>query len=149
MRRLLISLAAALVTALTFAVGATAPAQAHHEDKYTQSYVLKANPGLTVKQIQSNVYGFGFYTAPIDGDWGPKSRLAMAAYVDNFGSADTRPGVKRLQRIVGVKQDGYYGPVTRDAVRQWQGKHGLYRDGIAGWKTRTKMGLPVCHCGGH
>lgn len=149
MRRFLIGLAFFLTTALALTVVGAPAAQAHHEDKYTQSYVLKANPGLTVTQVQSNLYGFSFYTGAIDGSWGPKSRLGMADYVDNFRSVDTRPGVKRLQKIVGVTQDGRYGPATREAVRQWQRRHGLGADGIAGTQTRTRMGLPVCQCGGH
>lgn len=149
MRKPLLGALIALLTILATTVGATAPAQAHHEDKYTKSYVLRYNGALSVAQIQLNLYGYGEYTGAIDGDWGPMSRLAMAGYVDDFHTADTRPGVKRLQRIVGAKADGYYGPVTRRAVAQWQSKHGLHPDGIAGPKTRRKMGLPQCECGGH
>ena len=43
--------------------------------------------------------------------------------------------VKRIQKAVGVKADGYYGPDTRDAVKSFQKKHGLDADGIVGPDT--------------
>ncbi len=144
MRRLLI------VMAIAFAlVAPTTPAQAHHEDKYTAAYMKKHNPGLTVQQIQQNLNGFGYYTGLIDGSFGPKSRLAAAGHQDDWGHVKTAASVKRLQKIVGADQDGWYGPLTKEKLRQWQRKKGLYADGIAGRKTRTAMGLPVCQCGGH
>ena len=43
--------------------------------------------------------------------------------------------VKRIQKAVGVKADGYYGPGTVKAVKAYQKKHGLGVDGIVGDKT--------------
>lgn len=43
--------------------------------------------------------------------------------------------VKRIQKAVGVKADGYYGPDTRDTVKSFQKKHGLDADGIVGPDT--------------
>jgi peptidoglycan hydrolase-like protein with peptidoglycan-binding domain len=45
--------------------------------------------------------------------------------------------IKAIQKVVGVLQDGNFGPVTKAAVKVWQGKHGLLKDGIVGpvtWK---------------
>jgi len=41
-------------------------------------------------------------------------------------------GVKEVQRIVGAKPDGDFGPKTEAAVKAWQAKHDLYVDGIWG-----------------
>ena len=50
--------------------------------------------------------------------------------------------IKAIQKVVGVLQDGYFGPVTKAAVKVWQGKHGLLQDGIVGPITWAKM-FPV------
>src|SRR5699024_4287317 len=49
--------------------------------------------------------------------------------------------VKQLQKLVGVKADGYFGADTVNAVKKAQKKHGLAVDGIAGkdtYKALTK-----------
>jgi len=43
--------------------------------------------------------------------------------------------VKRIQKAVGVKADGYYGPDTVKAVKAFQKAHKLDADGIVGDKT--------------
>lgn len=43
--------------------------------------------------------------------------------------------VKQLQKLVGVKIDGYFGADTEKAVKKAQKKHGLIADGIAGKDT--------------
>lgn len=46
--------------------------------------------------------------------------------------------VKRIQKAVGVKVDGYYGPSTVKAVKAFQAAHGLASDGDVGpntWKA--------------
>lgn len=47
--------------------------------------------------------------------------------------------VKRIQKAVGVKADGYYGPATAAAVKRWQRKNGLTADGIVGKKSWAKI----------
>ena len=51
------------------------------------------------------------------------------------------PGVRALQRKLGVPADGVYGPQTKRAVKRYQRRHGLTPDGIAGPQTRRSLGL--------
>jgi flagellum-specific peptidoglycan hydrolase FlgJ len=55
------------------------------------------------------------------------------------GVTDHKNAVIAVQAIVGVDTDGVFGPVTRDAVKDWQKKHGLADDGIVGPLTWAKM----------
>lgn len=43
--------------------------------------------------------------------------------------------VKRLQKLLGIAQDGIYGSYTEKAVKEFQLKHGLTADGVVGSKT--------------
>lgn len=52
---------------------------------------------------------------------------------------DIRNLIKTIQAVVGVKQDGIYGPATRAAVVAYQRKHGLTPDGLVGSDTWKKM----------
>lgn len=49
--------------------------------------------------------------------------------------------IRRIQAIVGVAQDGHYGPLTRAAVTLWQAAHMLQADGVVGPVTAKAMGL--------
>jgi peptidoglycan hydrolase-like protein with peptidoglycan-binding domain len=49
--------------------------------------------------------------------------------------------VKILQQKLGVAGDGQFGPGTEQALKDYQGKHGLKVDGIAGPDTFAQMGL--------
>lgn len=51
-----------------------------------------------------------------------------------------RTKVKRIQRAVGAKEDGYAGPGLLDAVRQWQKEHDLVVDGIFGPASQKEAG---------
>jgi len=53
--------------------------------------------------------------------------------------------VKALQRLLGLKDDGSFGPGTEAAVKAWQQKHGLAADGIVGNATFERMGLGSVH----
>jgi peptidoglycan hydrolase-like protein with peptidoglycan-binding domain len=53
------------------------------------------------------------------------------------GSVGAR--VTRIQRILGIKHDGLYGPHTRHAVVGFQHRHHLRADGVVGPKTRTAL----------
>jgi len=49
--------------------------------------------------------------------------------------------VKKMQKVLGVAQDGDFGPGTEAKVKEWQTKNGLTADGIVGPKTLAKMGI--------
>jgi hypothetical protein len=49
--------------------------------------------------------------------------------------------VRALQRKIGVRADGEFGPMTRRALRRWQRRNGLTPDGVPGPKTLRAMGL--------
>ena len=49
--------------------------------------------------------------------------------------------VKILQQKLGVTADGQFGPGTEQALKDYQGKHSLKVDGIAGPDTFAQMGL--------
>ncbi|WP_052374252.1 peptidoglycan-binding protein [Methanobacterium sp. SMA-27] len=57
-----------------------------------------------------------------------------------MGSIETE-NIKTLQKKLGIKTDGFYGPVTRDTVKAKQKALGLYVDGIAGPVTLRALGL--------
>ena len=47
--------------------------------------------------------------------------------------------VKAVQRALGLKDDGDFGPRTEQAVKAWQAAHGLNPDGIVGPVTIKRM----------
>jgi len=49
------------------------------------------------------------------------------------------PAVAEVQRMLGIKVDGFFGKATEDAVRRFQSKHGLDSDGEVGPKTWAKL----------
>jgi hypothetical protein len=52
------------------------------------------------------------------------------------------PAVKTLQRALGVSPaTGFYGPLTKRAVRRFQRKVGLTADGVAGPRTLSALGI--------
>lgn len=47
--------------------------------------------------------------------------------------------VKKIQKKLGLKEDGTFGPMTETAVKKWQKENGLKDDGIVGKTTWNKM----------
>lgn len=57
----------------------------------------------------------------------------VPVHVFKLGDTEaTYPGVKNVQRIVGVPEDGAFGPRTHAAVVAWQKRHNLKPDGRFG-----------------
>lgn len=52
---------------------------------------------------------------------------------------DTGAQVQSLQKKLSIVADGYFGPATEKAVREFQLKNNLVVDGIAGIRTRTLL----------
>ena len=66
--------------------------------------------------------------------------------VDRPITAVLRPGsigadVRRLQKALSIVADGSFGPMTKAAVMDYQERHGLIVDGIAGPQTLGHLGL--------
>jgi cell wall-associated NlpC family hydrolase len=73
----------------------------------------------------------------VDGIVGPQTRRALGT-----GGAPGRAAtVMAIQRALGVGADGVYGPITRQAVRDFQRARGLAVDGIAGPATLAALGV--------
>ena len=51
--------------------------------------------------------------------------------------------VERIQKILNIKQDGKYGPITKAAVEQFQSSNNLSVDGIVGPQTRKEMAIDI------
>ena len=74
-------------------------------------------------------------TTPSQGD----ENASASSVTLKPGSRGTN--VKRLQRKLRVTVSGYYGPLTKKAVKRFQKRAGLQADGIAGPDTLAKLGV--------
>jgi Putative peptidoglycan-binding domain-containing protein len=81
--------------------------------------------------------------------YSPKSSMTSAVhysapYIGKVGSRSIRLGsvgndVKYVQRWLGVKADGFFGPITEAAVKRYQRMRGIAVDGIVGRVTWHNM----------
>jgi peptidoglycan hydrolase-like protein with peptidoglycan-binding domain len=67
--------------------------------------------------------------------------LAQDAATPVAPGVQSTDNVRALQKKLGVKADGVYGPKTRAAVKRFQRANGLAVDGIAGPQTLAELGL--------
>jgi putative chitinase len=77
------------------------------------------------------------YTVAIQaltGEIAPRATISETVRRGSSGDA-----VKRIQRKLGLVQDGDFGPATERAVMAWQRENGLDADGIVGPKTLEAM----------
>lgn len=70
------------------------------------------------------------------GAGGSAIALPSGALVD-YG--DTGEAVAAVQQVVGVDNDGIFGPITQGGVKRWQAANGLPATGAVDAKTWTKM----------
>ena len=54
---------------------------------------------------------------------------------------DMGPSVKKLQQLLGIKDDGNFGPKTEAKVKEFQKSKGLVADGFVGQKTWAALGV--------
>jgi hypothetical protein len=67
--------------------------------------------------------------------------LAQDAATPLAPGVQSTDSVRALQKKLGVKADGVYGPRTRAAVKRFQRANGLAVDGVAGPQTLAALGL--------
>ncbi|MDA0181266.1 peptidoglycan-binding protein [Solirubrobacter phytolaccae] len=63
---------------------------------------------------------------------------AMAQTLERGHTGDD---VRAVQRALGISADGEFGPMTRQAVKDFQARSGLVVDGIVGPMTKRALGL--------
>jgi peptidoglycan hydrolase-like protein with peptidoglycan-binding domain len=71
------------------------------------------------------------------------SSQSASADGSSLSPGSSGPGVKRLQRKLGVQATGFYGPLTKKAVARFQRRSGLQADGVAGPATLNRLGIRV------
>ena len=64
---------------------------------------------------------------------------ATRVHVELLKVGSRGPAVARVQRALGIRADGVFGPKTKRAVRAFQKRHGLLADGVVGPRTRKAL----------
>lgn len=123
-------------------------------------YSVSAPVSSIVKAVQEYLVDVVGAKIAVDGKFGPASKKALADYIKGGGIfghgavakkkpklptvveyADSGPAVKIIQKALGVKADGSFGPGTRAAVERFQKSKGLAVDGKVGPNTQKALGL--------
>lgn len=95
------------------------------QERRIVSEAYRANEEALLRATRGNLRSF------ISKDYG-------AANFEALGGTD---GIKKLQKALKIKEDGYFGPATFQALIAFQESHGLKTDAIAGPETRAKLGI--------
>ncbi|MFT9495728.1 spore cortex-lytic enzyme [Anaerosolibacter sp.] len=127
--------------------------------------------GNEVRQVQTKLKQWGYYTGVVDGVFGAGTYRAVVQFQRKNGlAADGKVGpatrralgisaaatyVKADQTVRAAQQklkqwgyyddvvDGIYGSKTGAAIKRFQRKNGLTADGIIGAQTKKALGLPT------
>jgi hypothetical protein len=75
------------------------------------------------------------------------SSQSAAAPTTTLRPGSSGPAVQTLQRKLGVKATGFYGKLTKAAVKRFQRRSGLTADGIAGAATLARLGIQAHDAG--
>lgn len=79
---------------------------------------------------------YGHALEVLGGHWEPPKVVHTTVRKGSKGET-----VKAVQKALGAKADGIFGPGTEKAVMQWQRSRGLVPDGIVGPNTLQAMGI--------
>jgi len=113
---------------------------------------------MTQRQLNLKTYGY-YYKGAIDGIEGPLTINAYTNFqrnhqleVDGIYGVNTNAKliscIKNLQSTINkfgynLEIDGMVGPITIEAIRDFQSKNGLEVDGIVGPLTSEKLGITI------
>lgn len=99
----------------------------------------KENLVLSFQRAASADY-FAFPKYGCDGQYGDETKSVMQkCIVKKRLIHKYKNATKLVQRLLGVEQDGKCGPITTQAIRDFQQKHGLVIDGCVGLQTWIKL----------
>lgn len=128
------------VAALLKQLGLDAMACAGHGE-YARPAGRKSDPSFDMAAFRAGVAAILAGTvpapAPIPGTAPPAP--AGGPPRPTLRRPDCNPFVKQLQAALGVQADGFFGPKTEAAVREFQRRHGLVPDGIVGPRSWVEL----------
>jgi len=137
----------AVLMAAAMIAGGCAGGRGRQEMSRLQSQVGLLDERIT--QLERSSIGGGFssttsFTEPMPADTGPITSGPKAGGASKSGGS-LKPSTREIQKALknaGFYQgnvDGKMGPMTRDAVKEFQRVHGLNDDGVVGRKTWAKL----------
>lgn len=91
-------------------------------------------------QMAAYADGFKLEKYGVDGFWGPETAsVAQKCVVKQRILYKYKNATKLVQRLLGVEQDGKCGPITAQAIKEFQQKNGLEPDACCGLNTWKKL----------
>jgi N-acetyl-anhydromuramyl-L-alanine amidase AmpD len=124
------------VAAILEHIGADGVMAAGHKE-YALPKGRKTDPSFDMVMFRAHVEAImGNAASPV-----PGSIALTDPKRDMLRKGDQGESVRQLQRLLGIKIDGGFGPLTDRAVRAFQHAHGLKDDGLVGPQTWQALGL--------